>query len=107
MPRVRSRPIADSSGVSQTLEMEALNVPARRLHWAAFASSALFAVIGVVLMWIARDQSKDWPLAWYFGAHGLLPSALMFLVGLFLYRRFSRRLAAREALLRSLEQATE
>jgi len=72
--------------------MTASDIPARRLHWAAFASSAVFALLGFGLMWIARNQSLSWSMAWYAAAHGFLPGALMLLVGLVLYRRYLKRL---------------
>jgi hypothetical protein len=71
--------------------MNAFQIPARRLYWAAFASSAIFALIGFGLMWIARDQSMTWSMAWYAAAHGLLPGTLMLIVGLFLRQRYLRR----------------
>ena len=90
----------------QSSLMNAFDVPGRRLHWAAFASSGVFALIGVVLMWIALDQSKSWSLAWYYGAHGLLPSVVMLGVAVILRRRHRDRLSRRETLLRSLERET-
>lgn len=84
--------------------MSSFNVPARRLHWAAFAGGTLFALLGLAIIWIARDQSKSWAFAWYYAANGFIPSIVMVVTGALLRRRYLRRLKEREALLKSLNR---
>ena len=80
------------------------DVPARRLHWAAFLCGALFALLGLAIIWIARGQSRSWTFAWYYAAQGFIPSIVMVVTGALLRRRFLRRSEEREAIVRSLDR---
>lgn len=97
-------PLRSLADEARLAVMSGFDGPAKRLHWAAFASSALFALLGLAIMWIARDQSMGWATAWYYAAHGLIPCAVMLAVGFVLRRRYFNRLAEREALVEVLNR---
>lgn len=80
-------------------------VPAKRLHWAAFVASALFALIGLAIFGLAQHDGLDLRSGLIVAATGLLPSVIALIVGLFLRRRYLRRRQEREDYLHMVDRA--
>ena len=68
-----------------------------------FSSSAIFALLGFIALWISRDQSMSWATSIRFAAiGGFLPSVVTLVWGTFLRRRYLRLWAKRGAMLQIL-----
>ena len=83
------------------------DVPPKRLHWAAFGVCALFAFLGLGLLWVARYDGLQWRIAAVVAATAVIPSSLAFLVGLLLRKRYLKRRRERENYLRVIDRIAE